>query len=277
MQYKIGWLARQFGITPQSIRFYEKEGIFSSVLPEEGATRQYYSQNFKWLSGLRRYLLMGFNTREIRAICECDRPQDMAEQMRQKQAEIRREIERLQGNEAMLARSIQMLESIPEHCGTYELVQSPALYILLNQEEDRFLPSREAEERVREWMAYLPFIDAASVVHPDDPDHRFSGFCVTAELAERLELRVDAPVRLYAPRLCARVISGKTQDVPYSFFFEGLGDFLGQNGLHVEGPAFGRCLAKTKEIYCMKNLKPERMYFEYWIPVAKDAAAQSQE
>lgn len=270
-KYKIGQLAQQFGITPQTIRFYEKEGIFCSTLPEDSTTRQYYLYHFKWLSGVRRYLMMGFSTKEIKAIYECDNPEAIVSHMQKKRSELRRQIEYLQGNEAMLTRSIRTLEDISNRIGIPELVQSPEMYIILNQDRKYFISSKAIEERIHEWMAYLPYVDEASVVHPDQPDHRYGGFCVTAEIAEKLGLRVDAPARFYPSTRCVHLFARKTDRASNFSIFNGLTDFLSENHLKITGPAFGKCLVKTNESLCMKNGRSGFLYFEYWIPVADDA------
>lgn len=81
MYYKIGTLAKRFGITTQAIRFYEKQGLLFSRFEEDSNTRRYHTRNIKWLSSIRRYHEMGFGMKEIQQLFLCEKPEELNMQM----------------------------------------------------------------------------------------------------------------------------------------------------------------------------------------------------
>lgn len=267
MKYKIGWIARQFGITPQSVRFYEKEGIFVSDAPQTGSTRRYYARNYKWLSGIRRYLMMDFKTSQIRQIYRCTQPEEIQAHLQAQAGEIRREIARLQGIEAALDRQVRAIRRIPSRLGQYTLASSPDLYLLVNQQGQEIFDSEDIMARVRDWALYMPFVDSASVVHPLAPQGRRSGFCVDVPVAARLGLCTLPPVVRCPPMPCAYTVVCLCDGNPGERLFAGLEEFLRANRLAVAQPAFGRCLVKTGEEQCKRDLRPQCIYYEYWVPV----------
>ena len=81
MYYKIGTLAKRFGITTQAIRFYEKQGLLFSRFEEDSNTRRYHTRNIKWLSSIRRYHEMGFGMKEIQQLFGTIKAQTLSNQI----------------------------------------------------------------------------------------------------------------------------------------------------------------------------------------------------
>ena len=48
MYYKIGTLAKRFGVTPQALRFYERHGLLLPARESEGGDRRYECGTMKW-------------------------------------------------------------------------------------------------------------------------------------------------------------------------------------------------------------------------------------
>ena len=86
VRYKIGVLAKQFGVSPQLLRFYEKEGLLPAHTDQGSATRHYSARNFKWLFSIRRYYTQGFSTEEIKRLFLARSPEEISIQMTEKEA-----------------------------------------------------------------------------------------------------------------------------------------------------------------------------------------------
>src|SRR5690606_41139111 len=69
--YTIGELAREFGITARTIRFYEDKGLLSPL--RDGQKRLYRRRDRTRLRLILRGKRLGFSLREIRETFELDR------------------------------------------------------------------------------------------------------------------------------------------------------------------------------------------------------------
>lgn len=87
--FSIGFVAREIGISPSTIRYYEREG-FLEPLYEEGGTRRYTRENIEKLMMLRRLREdLGVNLAGAEVILE------MRRKMESMQDEMNRFIEEL--------------------------------------------------------------------------------------------------------------------------------------------------------------------------------------
>ncbi|NCB51286.1 MAG: MerR family transcriptional regulator [Clostridia bacterium] len=274
MYYKIGSLAKNFGISTQALRFYEQHGLLVAERPELGGARRYHARNFKWLYSIRRYHDLGFSMEEILTLFTCSKPEALAAYMDVKQRETRDEIALLEQRLCALERQKADLECIERLLFINELVNMPSLWLLINQDDQRVDLSPDLGQSIQEWMRFLPFVYAASIMspevfcHPDKPIVRQSGFCVEQEKA--LELGLDPGAHALSLENCRTVHTVtqlNRQNPSLKQLLSHTLDFITETGLVVNGPVVGRCLAKTGEVKCKDTLCPESVYYEYWIPV----------
>ena len=64
----IGELAKQFGISSKTIRWYESEGLLPEASRTSGGYRQYSIEHIQQLDFLRKAFGIGFSSKEIKAI-----------------------------------------------------------------------------------------------------------------------------------------------------------------------------------------------------------------
>ena len=112
MYYKIGTLAKRFGITPQALRFYEKQGLLLPARAGEGGDRRYQSRNLKWLYSIRRYHDLGYSLEETLELFSCQSPEELDTMAVQKEAETRRELELMERRLAAIRRQREDLARI---------------------------------------------------------------------------------------------------------------------------------------------------------------------
>ena len=92
MYYKIGTLAKRFGITTQALRFYEAQGFLAPDREHLSTTRRYHARNLKWLTSIRRYHDLGFGVEEIQQLFFCDEPEQLKRRMEKKEIEVLAEV-----------------------------------------------------------------------------------------------------------------------------------------------------------------------------------------
>lgn len=274
MYYKIGTLAKRFGITTQAIRFYEKQGLLVPT-NEESTTRRYHTRNLKWLSSIRRYHEMGFGMKEIQRLFLCETPEDIDMQMDRHEEKLLCEIKERERMLAAVRRQKGDIERIGRLLNTCRLEASPVLWLLIDQ-DGQHLDETDAVRSVWEnWIRELAFVYSAVLVSPEailadsELSGRRSGYCVDEPIALDLNLRRNNRVARFKHGLCIHTIVKKAK-VNKGNELRHVLDFVSQNGLAFDGDAVGRCLCKVGEVNCQDDqVIPSAIYYEYWIPVKK--------
>lgn len=280
MYYKIGALAKRFGISTQALRFYEQHGLLVADRHEDGGVRRYQARNFKWLYSIRRYHDLGFSMEEILEQFKCRSVIELEESLNSKLSTTYDEMQCLERRLVSLKQQTSDLEQIKNLLHKNETCIQPELLVLVDQNGQSLDLSPDLEQDVEEWMRYLLFVYAASIIdtsvfaHPERPAVRKSGFCIERTVAERVGLNPGAHARVMGGGEVVHTVTQLNRKNPTLDYLLGHSiDYIASNGLAVTGPAIGRCLAKTGEVECKDTLCPESVYYEYWIPVGKKEPA----
>lgn len=271
MYYKIGTLAKRFGITTQALRFYEAQGFLAPDREHLSTTRRYHARNLKWLTSIRRYHDLGFGVEEIQQLFFCDEPEQLKRRMEKKEIEVLAEVAALEKRLEALRQQRADLERIGSLLHRCEITASPRLWILIDQIGQNLDESKEISDLIQAWMKELPFVYSASVVPRKavvrDSKHmdRKSGFCVEEDMAIRLSLAEGEKVEKIDYKHSIHTITRLSEEEP---LMEHVLNYAEENGLEITGDAVGRCLVKTGEHGCQdKQIKPKAVYYEYWIPI----------
>lgn len=273
MYYKIGTLAKRFGITPQALRFYEKQGLLLPAREGGGGDRRYQSRNLKWLYSIRRYHDLGYSLEEILGLFSCQSPEELDALAAQKEAETRRELELMERRLAAIRRQREDLARIGRLFHGCEVVEMPQLWLLVDQEDQAVDLDPALQDEVQEWMRFLPWVYAASVIDGErlsfreNGKGRRSGFCVERAVAEEVGLRPGPhTVSLGGGRAVHTVTALDKPGATPEYLLGHALAYGKERGLRISS-AVGRCLAKTGEDRCREDLLPRSVYYEYWLPI----------
>ena len=278
MRYKIGKAAKIFGVTPQAIRFYEKEHL----LPDKDpcATRYYTAREFKRVTSIRRYMEMGFGTREIREMFDTDNVTALTKRVRDKKLEVYDQIMRLQRTIYALDLYEEGLHLIDKLLDRYELTENPPLLLFTNQLGQTLIEGEAVEAQVQQWSPQLDIVSSATIIpagllnDPASDLQRDSGFCIAEKTARVFDLPYDpAAVRLIPSTLCLHtVIRVHAPDISLAECAPGLFAYVREMGLRFAGDAVGISLCITNEGSDDPARYPRHVYYELWIPVEKSTA-----
>ena len=107
---RIGELAQQLGITPESLRFYERRGLLPMPARTSNGYREYTSadvERLRLLIGLRQLDLPLDQAAELSALCAAGRCDEVSADLQvalgEKRAELRRRMDELTYLDARLA------------------------------------------------------------------------------------------------------------------------------------------------------------------------------
>lgn len=271
MYYKIGTLAKRFGITTQALRFYEAQGFLTPVREETSTTRRYQARNLKWLSSIRRYHELGFGMEEIQKLFFCEEPGQLKKRMEEKELETIQEIQALEKRLKALRQQQDDMARIDVLLHRCELEASSCLWVLIDQEGQTLDESKDVEKITQAWMKELAFVYSASIVpgeavaRDDRMYERKSGFCIEAPMAQELKLPDGEGVKKIQYDCCIHTITKLSEE---ESFMGHVVKYAEDNHLKITGDAIGRCLIKVGESNCQKKeIIPKAVYYEYWIPV----------
>lgn len=117
--YRIGELAREAGVSRDTLRFYEREGLLSPEGRSEGGYRLYGEGAFQRLHFIKQAQALGLSLEEIRVVLEAmqgGRPPcaDVRWVLGQKVALLSERIAELSALRDALARQLQWAEAHPD-------------------------------------------------------------------------------------------------------------------------------------------------------------------
>src|SRR6516164_6700178 len=121
----IGRVAKKIGLTPDAIRFYERNALLPRAPRTQGGFRQYGESEVETLAFIRRVQGLGFKLSEIRSLLSLrgSRLQPCApvrRRLQEKLADVRRrlaDLQRLEGELRSALRSCDKeLRKNPAHC-----------------------------------------------------------------------------------------------------------------------------------------------------------------
>lgn len=274
-KYKIGMASKHAGVSPQTVRYYEKQDLFSSLKEDFSTTRYYSVRHFKWLSNIRRYFKCGFSEQEVRELVNCDTLEEMTQLIDQRIDISQRELKELRGRIASMERMRTNIQRIPSLLNRVVLEECPAFSVLITRAGDDMLHDAATEQMLTRWLEQIQITSLASVIpqkilcESPDSTYRLSGHCVQTAFLPMLGCSADDPVlRKIQPQPCLHTICALTGDkmapaklLPHVYQY--LQDF----GLKICGDAFGQSLAVLKESDNAETSQPKATYYEYWIPV----------
>lgn len=207
VKYKIGTAARLFGITPQSVRFYENEHLLMDK--DSGATRFYTAREFKRLTSVRRYIKMGFGTREIREMFDQDQVAGLNRIIRAKKQETYEQIARLHRTMYALdqyEQGLELIGSLYERC---EVNLCPEMLIFINQHGQTLIENADVERQLQNWSEHFDIISSMTYIPREllqkkkRDAQRDSGYCIPLSTARLFHLEYDpAVVKRVEPVMC---------------------------------------------------------------------------
>ena len=129
MAYKIGEVAKLLGISSETVRYYEREGVIQSQkIDQESGYRYYEALDINALMRVRMYRNYGFTLQEAKEMLNTCTLEEIAERLAEKKMELQAAVA---WNERLLACADRMIEihrSAAEMLWKYRIEESPAMF-----------------------------------------------------------------------------------------------------------------------------------------------------
>ncbi len=276
-KYKIGMASKYSGVSPQTVRYYEKKNLLTSIQNDLGDTRHYNVRHFKWLTNIRRYFKCGFSEQEVWKLIHCKTLPEMASIIDQQTEKSRAELGELRSRIQALDALSYDIKKIDTLLGRVVPEENPPMTFLILREGDEMIQDAETERTLEKWLEEIHLTSLGSIIpmriltEERCSSYRLSGHCVpTSELSKLHCTQNDPALRNYPPVQCIHTAcklenNGISPEILLPHVYEYLEDFQ----LRICGDAFGRALAVLDEGASVENTHPQATFYEYWIPVDK--------
>ena len=208
MKVKASGMERMFGMSPNGIRLYEKQGVIRPQREESGY-RTYGATELMAMGFGVQYRRYGFTLPQTAALMDGG---DQLSVLRARTDEMELEIERMMRERKSLRTQIARTERAQRLLAACETDVKPAMYFLATRRGEQFVSS-QTEEMLGDWVArYTPHLSGAMLL--DGPyflDTAFdrapmSGVAVDAEVALELGLMPSQHMTYLPPKHC--VVTG---------------------------------------------------------------------
>ncbi len=140
-RYKIGEIVASTGISPFTLKYYEKEGLLTPLTDEATGYRYYDENDLGAVMQIHRYRQWGFSTKEISSILTGVSEEELTELFLARLEANRAEIKRLQEVDRLMEQHVMGVKRCFAHRGTWEVAEMPAFhylphYVITGEERD---------------------------------------------------------------------------------------------------------------------------------------------
>ena len=191
MFYKIGQVAKIFGLSPNTLRHYEKLGMIHPQVDPETNFRYYEPKDIVWLLLCKGFYSMGFSIKETVELAYHMDYQKALDCLSSRRDSLHQELEALTACCQRMDRVCQNWESSRAMVGRCQVTFRPAYWKLdLFNGRDAF-SSGESSRLVQQWLDHMPHVRAvcsfplSCLRHPDTGTGQW-GIGVLQAMAERL-------------------------------------------------------------------------------------------
>lgn len=261
-------IARLFGISPEAIRKYEKQGI---ILPQRDQDNNYRKFNFRDIAHLfraRQYTMCGFSLKEVTKMLSISNFDEAEALIKNKEDELALQIlfiqRRLEILRQMKRNMEEMMKSSTELSYTFE--QSPTVYFYDFIGSQALHEDKNKLQHISKWLEKLPFVflgirfDYEEKV--DKEPRAVLSICVTKENREKYDLS-DLPYTYCSKsKMCITTTFIDTYSKPLNKNdFQFMAYLLKSRNLRIAGEIWGevKYSAKINDVY--------QFYHKLWVPV----------
>lgn len=266
-RYKIGELARTYGIHPQTLRYFDMEGLIQPSRNSETGERYYSNFDMYRITLRMQYRNLGCSVQDTNRIfqgCNLDGMHDVLEQCEIRISEERRLMEI---KERGLRRLRERLAKISTHQGHCFFEKRPAMWQHIHMINGTLAKSDDARDARQMLLNSMPLCFYSFSFEPtqlgEDPNSYL--WNIAAEEKDAILLGFDQiPTAQYVPEeYCVYTIFSIKGDAPVNRqSLDVAMDFLKRNYLEVNGTIYGTAIIE------MSGANSESVrYFEAWIPV----------
>lgn len=239
MKLRIGQVAKLFGVSEQTLRYYEKEGFLSPTKDPSNGYRQYAMSDILLLTDLLFYRDIGIPIADIHRILDGMEPEKITALIDEKKQEMEREIHRLQQSQIKLDRWKEFHRQSLSHINRFDIRPMPP--VLVDKKAIVGSLDHPSRRRFVPWPKELAFFATFSFYCDtvSDPDALFRYVALDQSIAADLAFSpADGEYVEESADHCLFTVVEYNPDP--TVMLKPLADYAKEHGLSLAGPTYGR-------------------------------------
>ena len=211
-RYTTGEMAQLFGMTKEGIRFMEKKGVIAASEVDENGYRYYDQDQVTQLKRVRSYRALGFSLEESLRMLNSAHRDTLIPDIEEKLQELEKKEQEIHEMKTLLRQQHEAAKRAIEKKAEFECCVSPELIIMTRPRQ--ISPEWRDRPAVNgPWIRAMPYV--SMTIYIDEAGNEWRGSSVSAEMAYRLGLPIEAEMIHLEPRQCLHgVIESPTFEKP---------------------------------------------------------------
>jgi DNA-binding transcriptional MerR regulator len=195
-EYSIGDFAKKLGVTPDFLKYYEKQGLLHPGKTPSGY-RYYDVASTSLVNECIKLKNWGFSSKEIEKLLHTTTYEKTVGYFEERRSELLQQILFLQG---LVEYSEAMSKSLPNYSGVdqWNIIKKDGFYYL--SQSKNFVLNNNISHIIKEWVKYIPLISITARVNysPAAPVIEW-GFSAPQKIVDEQMLPIAAPVEWIPP------------------------------------------------------------------------------
>lgn len=181
MAFSIKQVAAMLGISPQTLRFYERYGIHAGQREGEGGYRSYSHAGVDELMSIRKYRNCGFTLAQAARALKCGGPDSLSVMLAERASALKKQV----ALQSQVARHMETLSArIRGRAGACAPVEMPALVCVPILDKNRRAGEQDLA-LLAKWARWMPMAQWTAFFAPDFENYYY-GYTIEKETADAL-------------------------------------------------------------------------------------------
>ena len=262
-RYKIGEIADLLGVTPEAIRYYEKNGIIEPERNPISNYRYYSAWDLNMLLRARTYHQQGFSMQEITKIMKDFDPSATLSMLSDRTSNLYESITSQITLMNELKDSQKVIDDAVSEYHRFKLQYRPSMHFLHTQQGYDIVSSSSA--LYRSWVDHAAYVLPGGIFQGKGPRDVVYGLFVDDDKLAAVDYRNEDEIVAIPSCQCLSTafISGSDTELCYESFQFAL-DYISDHDLEISGDPISRIALMSREGECYRSLH------KLWIPIKGD-------
>lgn len=266
---RIGEVSKIFSIKPETIRYYEKEGIISPVRKEDGIFREYNIWDVLDLCECRRYRQMDFGIQDVKRLMKTENLRGISKLLSGKYEEVLDLANRKLALAAEVKSLKDRIDNAPLNIGNYwfKTDEERVGIIFTERIGKQYSEIDTKNPHIQKWMTNNLFINGYMLVSLEDilnkRDRNQWFFSASLETFRKLKLPEEETFRIPGQVYLHTILDIGEKESLNLDMLEPILEHVESKGLEIEGHIIGELMLR-----CYEGPSYHR-YVEIMIPIKK--------
>lgn len=263
---KIGEVSKILGMSPDTLRFFDKEGI-AVPYKRDNNYRYYEDWEINHLIEYKKYRGYGFGKKDTKDILYKYSYENLLDAMEKNHERLIRQVEYqkmvIEKNQLLVAQ----LRGLKQRIGTYSFVEQSDMYYFKFRYNNQYFYDKNNAHIYQSWLAQMPLVEPVLIITEPDQQNYYCGLLVEQKYLDFLNLpmRENILYKTSGTHVNTVIVAGDKHTFSTALLNPAY-EFIEAQGYRVCGPVIGYYLARVQGNQGNKYLR----YIDIFIPVEKN-------